>query len=163
MKNKRIFYLAIAVLVVTFILAVASGLFLYKNYAGNQINCTSYGVDACPDQCVICPPCEVCSSIACQTEEFYKNMGFNKSWYLSVSSDELSCNNDDDCVLTSYMYECCGAPCFGAVVNKQAFEKRQQWTFANCGNQEYCPSVNCILVNEKAVCDNNICVRRIME
>jgi len=85
MKNKRIFYLAIAVLVVTFILVVASGLFLYKNYAGNQMNCTSFGVDKCPEQCVICPPCEVCSSISCQTEEFCNGIGFNRSWWKSVS------------------------------------------------------------------------------
>jgi len=84
MKNKGIFYLAIAVLVVTFILAVFTGLFFFRNDAGNKINCTSYGYDKCPAECVICPPCEVCSSISCQTEEFCKGMGFNRSWYSNM-------------------------------------------------------------------------------
>lgn len=50
----------------------------------NQKDCSSYNYDECPEKCAICPPCEVCSSISCQTEEFCNNLGFNKSWYESV-------------------------------------------------------------------------------
>jgi len=85
MKNRGIFYLAIAVFVVTFILAVLAGLFLSRNNPENQINCTAYSYDKCPAECVICPPCEVCSSIVCQTEEFCNGMGFNRTWWKSVS------------------------------------------------------------------------------
>jgi hypothetical protein len=43
--------------------------------------CNSSSVEECSDECVVCPPCEVCSSISCQTEEFCKDIGFNRSWY----------------------------------------------------------------------------------
>ena len=47
----------------------------------NCMNCSSFSVEVCPNQCVICPPCIVCSSISCQTEEFCKSIGFDRSWY----------------------------------------------------------------------------------
>ncbi|MCX6776958.1 MAG: serpin family protein [Candidatus Micrarchaeota archaeon] len=47
----------------------------------NVTNCQNYSVDKCPSQCVVCPPCAVCSSISCQSEEFCKVIGFNRSWY----------------------------------------------------------------------------------
>jgi len=56
----------------------------------SEINCSSFSVDNCPTQCVICPPCEVCSSISCQTEEFCKNIGFNRSWWESVRPPNIS-------------------------------------------------------------------------
>ncbi|NTV24102.1 MAG: hypothetical protein HGA85_07085 [Nanoarchaeota archaeon] len=43
--------------------------------------CKSYSVGNCPGSCVVCPPCEVCSSISCQTEEFCSSIGFNRSWH----------------------------------------------------------------------------------
>ena len=47
-------------------------------------NCTSYPVDKCPSSCTVCPPCEVCSSISCNTEQFCKSIGFNRSWWEEV-------------------------------------------------------------------------------
>mgnify|MGYP001616873326 CR=1 FL=1 len=78
--------------------------------------------------------------------------------------DETFCNKDEDCVITSYTYECCGAPCGGAIINKQAFEKREQWTISHCTSEDYdkCPQVNCFFVNETAVCENNKCVKKIL-
>jgi hypothetical protein len=49
------------------------------------INCSSYSVENCPIQCVVCPPCIQCSSISCQTEEFCKSIGFDREWYRNVS------------------------------------------------------------------------------
>jgi hypothetical protein len=46
--------------------------------------CSSYSTEICPDGCVVCPPCEACSSVSCQTEEFCRNMGFNATWYDEV-------------------------------------------------------------------------------
>ncbi|MCI0503136.1 DUF333 domain-containing protein [Candidatus Micrarchaeota archaeon] len=43
--------------------------------------CTNFGVDTCPADCVVCPPCEVCSSISCQSEEFCESIGFGRDWY----------------------------------------------------------------------------------
>ena len=77
-------------------------------------------------------------------------------------TDENFCNKDNDYVITSYTYDCCGAPCGGAVINRQAFEKRKQWAINNCTPEDYekCPSVNCKLVDERAVCENNRCIRK---
>lgn len=49
-------------------------------------DCKDYAVEKCPDKCTVCPPCEVCSSISCQTEEFCKGIGFNKSWYEEIKA-----------------------------------------------------------------------------
>ncbi len=49
-------------------------------------NCTFYPVDQCPEPCVVCPPCEVCSSVVCQSEEFCAGMGFDREWYRSVTT-----------------------------------------------------------------------------
>lgn len=89
-------------------------------------------------------------------------------WYFTQESPKespLSCNKDEDCVITSYTYECCGAPCGGAIINKQEFEKRKQWTVTYCMQADYdkCPSVNCEFVNEKAVCQNSKCIRVVIE
>ena len=46
-----------------------------------EIKCENYSVDKCPSDCVVCPPCEICSSIKCQTKEVCENLGFNESWY----------------------------------------------------------------------------------
>jgi hypothetical protein len=43
--------------------------------------CSDYTVEACPNDCVVCPPCAECSSISCQSEEFCLNLGFDKNWY----------------------------------------------------------------------------------
>jgi hypothetical protein len=46
--------------------------------------CASYSYESCPSSCVVCPPCAVCSSISCQTEEFCASIGFNRSWYEGI-------------------------------------------------------------------------------
>lgn len=52
--------------------------------AQKNVECSSYSYDKCPAGCVICPPCEVCSSVSCQTEQFCADMGFTKEWYQNV-------------------------------------------------------------------------------
>lgn len=47
-------------------------------------NCTSYSVEKCPSSCTVCPPCEMCSSISCNTVEFCQSIGFNRSWWEEV-------------------------------------------------------------------------------
>ncbi|MFH0885338.1 MAG: DUF333 domain-containing protein [Candidatus Micrarchaeota archaeon] len=46
--------------------------------------CTNYGVDDCPADCAVCPPCAACSSISCQSEAFCSGIGFGKEWYNST-------------------------------------------------------------------------------
>jgi hypothetical protein len=46
--------------------------------------CSTYALEECPEQCVVCPPCEVCSSISCQSEEFCESIGFNRSWHEEI-------------------------------------------------------------------------------
>ncbi|MDD1679791.1 MAG: hypothetical protein LUO93_11495 [Methanomicrobiales archaeon] len=54
-------------------------------FAPCPANCSSYTVETCPNQCVVCPPCEVCSSISCQTEELCESIGFHRDWYRKVA------------------------------------------------------------------------------
>lgn len=79
--------------------------------------------------------------------------------------EETYCIKDSDCVITSYTYQCCGSPCGGAVINLDAFKKRSRWTGSYCWGWHHnkCPSVNCRYVNEIAICENNVCVRKIIE
>ena len=46
-----------------------------------DLNCSSFSYENCPNECVVCPPCYVCSSVSCQTEEFCKSIGFDRNWY----------------------------------------------------------------------------------
>lgn len=57
-----------------------------------NIVCSEYTADACPNDCVVCPPCAECSSISCQTEEFCAGIGFDKNWY----DDILTVQDDPD-------------------------------------------------------------------
>ena len=55
----------------------------YKDqYKGDlDLECISNDPENCPEKCVVCPPCEACSSLSCQTEEFCEKMGIDRSWY----------------------------------------------------------------------------------
>ncbi len=55
--------------------------------SGETIECTKFAAEACPEKCVVCPPCSVCSSISCQTEEFCKSMGIDKNWYAQIKQE----------------------------------------------------------------------------
>jgi hypothetical protein len=78
-KNKKSFGIVLIFLVIVIIIIFIS-LFLAKKDQ-SKLDCKTFSVDKCPSNCVICPPCEVCSSIVCQTKEYCENLGFNKSWY----------------------------------------------------------------------------------
>lgn len=52
--------------------------------------CENYQPDNCPAQCVVCPPCAECSSISCQTEDFCKSIGIDRSWYEDIKSKNSS-------------------------------------------------------------------------
>jgi hypothetical protein len=80
--EKRYYFILIVLLIV-----FAATTFSYFSLGENnlkKLNCTNFSIDKCPNECTLCPPCEVCSSISCQTEEYCKNIGFNKSWWNSV-------------------------------------------------------------------------------
>lgn len=53
-------------------------------YQTKEWNCSDYTYYGCPDECVVCPSCEFCSSVSCQTEESCKSLGFNREWYDSI-------------------------------------------------------------------------------
>ncbi|VVB58347.1 Outer membrane protein assembly factor BamB [Candidatus Anstonella stagnisolia] len=55
-----------------------------ENPNAQKQGCTSYAPEECPSGCVVCPPCEACSSISCQSEQFCKSIGFNRSWWEEV-------------------------------------------------------------------------------
>jgi len=81
---------------------------------------------------------------------------------VAIISEETQCDKDDDCIITSYTYECCGSPCSGELINKTSFESRKQWTLDNCNSESYdkCGFANCEYVKEKAVCKNHNCIRK---
>lgn len=54
-------------------------------YLSSRTECSSYSVENCPDECVVCPPCIYCSSVSWQTEDFCQKMGFNRSWYTETT------------------------------------------------------------------------------
>jgi len=43
--------------------------------------CQAYSAENCPAECVVCPPCEVCSSISCQSADFCAKLGFTREWH----------------------------------------------------------------------------------
>jgi hypothetical protein len=59
-------------------------------------DCSSFSTDNCPDRCVICPPCEACSSITCRSEEFCNSIGFNRSWWMDVNPYEETSNKTEE-------------------------------------------------------------------
>ena len=50
-------------------------------------DCASFPADRCPSSCTVCPPCEACSSISCNTETFCQSIGFNRSWYAQIQEN----------------------------------------------------------------------------
>ena len=55
-----------------------------KKYDVETVECEKHSVDLYPQNCVVCPPCQVCSSISCQSESFCESIGFDKNWYNQV-------------------------------------------------------------------------------
>lgn len=72
----------IIILVLILLIIAIFGLYFYQNKENSTtLNCADYSIDECPLNCVVCPPCEECSSLKCQKKESCEKIGFNKSWY----------------------------------------------------------------------------------
>lgn len=113
-----------------------------------------YWVDKAPKYYEYCSDIkQFCESVIMSTTTTYTTTIMNYS-----IEEETFCNEDDDCFIASYTYECCGAPC-GVIMNRQAFERRRLWTLSHCTEEDYelCPSVNCEDVVPITVCENNRC------
>ena len=89
-----------------------------ENYQCLQINtlakkCTDYTAETCPTDCVVCPPCEACSSISCQSGEFCTGIGFNSTWYEETQQGVgASCKNEcGDGVCAEVVCMAIGCPC----------------------------------------------------
>jgi hypothetical protein len=67
------------------ILAAAFAILFFSGQF-DQKECDSYDTFNCPGQCMICPPCEVCSSVACRSEAFCESLGFDRSWWDAIES-----------------------------------------------------------------------------
>jgi hypothetical protein len=79
-KKKILLIILIAGLIIIACVLIS---FILKNKEMKK-SCDFFSVDKCPERCVICPPCEVCSSISCKTKEFCESIGFNKSWHENI-------------------------------------------------------------------------------
>ncbi len=52
--------------------------------------CNEFSPSYCPQECAVCPPCEICSSIQCRAEASCAAIGFDKDWYHgNVVIDEI--------------------------------------------------------------------------
>ncbi len=51
---------------------------------GNVGRCESYPLEACPAECVVCPPCPECSSVSCQTAQTCREMDIGRDWYEQI-------------------------------------------------------------------------------
>jgi hypothetical protein len=80
MKNNKIKILIILLILLILGLIIVSYFIFFKRNI--SLNCDSHSIDNCPKGCVICPPCETCSSISCQTKKFCQGIGFNEEWYI---------------------------------------------------------------------------------
>ena len=70
--------------------------------------CSNHSSENCPSACVVCPPCEACSSISCQTEQFCASIGFNRSWWESVSPTTMT---KEKCESARGHWNECGSAC----------------------------------------------------
>lgn len=73
------------IIIIVVIILIISLAYVIANQILIKPECKDYSVEDCPGNCVICPPCEVCSSVSCQTEEFCESIGFDKNWYENVT------------------------------------------------------------------------------
>jgi hypothetical protein len=80
MKAKK-FYLALLILII-FVTVIACA-YLFNPFQSKPA-CSSYAYENCPDSCVVCPSCETCSSVSCQTVESCEKLGFNRSWHEDI-------------------------------------------------------------------------------
>ncbi len=78
-KSNKTILVVIIMLLIAGLLIIVSLFMFSKNK--NEVTCNSFSVENYPDECMICPPCIECNSISCQTEEFCKDIGFDKNWY----------------------------------------------------------------------------------
>jgi len=146
----------------------------------SEINCSLFSADNCPSLCVVCPPCEACSSISCQTEEFCKSIGFDRSWWESVHSKNIckcpenyvqegdACNpqcyyNTPRCLMPSIQCiaitncesdsDCAGAECCHptSCINKAYKEACNLGCTAVCEGPLDCGAGSCGCVNHECI------------
>lgn len=70
----------------------------YQSFGVNELEkisaeeCKKYVEDECPEGCIVCPPCEVCSSLGCNSAEFCKSIGFDENWYETIKLQRETAN-----------------------------------------------------------------------
>jgi hypothetical protein len=77
--NIRILAIAIFLMAASILFA-----FLVLGEIANRQRCDYFSYSSCPSWCVVCPPCEVCSSVACRSQDFCESLGFNRTWYEGI-------------------------------------------------------------------------------
>lgn len=77
-------HLKIVLISITSLFILTSLIIIYTILSVSEKDCTTFSVDSCPKGCVVCPPCEECSSISCQSESFCNSIGYEKEWYADI-------------------------------------------------------------------------------
>jgi hypothetical protein len=93
MKKQTKMVIAVSILLIITILITLIIIISYTK--NNPVICKDYNIESCPESCVVCPPCEVCSSISCQTKEFCSSIGFKETWYKDMQKrlEDMQKNN----------------------------------------------------------------------
>lgn len=74
----------------------------------NNLECKNYSIDTCPSSCSVCPPCEMCSSLRCDSKEFCNSIGFNESWYDNTKRNYCTPDQKKAEVCPEYYSKTCG-------------------------------------------------------
>jgi len=78
-------WISFLVIVLVSISIIAASLLVFHTNP-SQPACDSFGLDACPSRCVVCPPCEVLQLHSLPLGEFCAGLGFDRGWYEQVST-----------------------------------------------------------------------------
>jgi hypothetical protein len=84
MSKKKKLNKHVLLITIIFIALLIVIVLTYLLLARNSKKCSDFNLNDCPSKCAICPPCEVCSSISCQTEEYCNSLGFDRDWWDNV-------------------------------------------------------------------------------
>jgi len=152
MTKKLAIQISIGVLIIIVILVVMAALIgkrQVKNAPGNVV--PPGKTRACTEEAKLCPD-------GTSVGRTGPNCDFAPCPNMINEKNIISCKANDDCIVTFTAENSCCSGCTPEIINRQIFNKREQWKKKNCANvdcgwQEPCPQNDYFI----AACKNNIC------
>jgi hypothetical protein len=108
MKNKKQKQRIILIVIISLLILSSCWIALSYLLNKNPKECKDYSYGQCPEGCVVCPPCEACSSLVCQSKKFCESIGFNESWYQGTKSNYCTVEQKKAEVCPEYYSATCG-------------------------------------------------------